>query len=225
MACAILAFLPEGAYAQQTSELVSAKLTTLSWENNIKNLWYQAKDGPRSMEAYSRGLTTPVAYTGPGVIRFHPDAETLALPPEVRPAPIATATLPATGGELLLVFTPAGNDKPGWDVRVIGNSTDDFPLGAYRFFNFTPNTLRVALDKTVESVGSFSSFIVRPAGGEPVRDISVMTALGNKIIYSSIWGHEEKRRANVFILPDPQGRNGISVRQFYQSEMTGNPRK
>lgn len=213
---AILASVAVRAFAQ-APESVSAKIITLSWNDNIKELWYQTKDGPMEMEASSRGLTSPVEYTGPAVIHFHPNKEIFSLPPEERPAPRAIARLPQTGGDVLFIFTSKEDPKSGWNIRVVDNSPKNFPPGTYRFLNLTDKPLHIALDGTIGSVRATSTAIIRPPKGEDVRGMNARIALGTDIIYSSIWGHEEKRRGNVFIVPDPYGRNGINVRQFYQA--------
>ena len=200
----------------QEKNFVKAELVTLSWQSNIKNLWFQAKEGLRKLDVYERDFTMPEEYTGPLVIQFYSDEATLRLPPKERPAPQAIAKLPASGGKVLLIFAPKPQGEIGWAVRVLDNSPVNFPPGAYRFMNLTQDPIQVALDQKVAPVKANSLTIIRPNRGEEVRDMPAQIGVGKNVVFSSIWGHREDRRTTVFVISDPNGRNGLGIRRFYE---------
>lgn len=208
--------LPVVATAQE-EDFIQVEFITLSWKGNIKNLWFMSKEGHRKLDVYERDFTMPEIYTGPPIIRFYEDEAALDLPPEDRPEPSALAKLPASGGKILLMFAPKGSEENSWTVRVLDNSPATFPPGAYRVMNLGTSALRIALDRKVTPVKANSLAIVRPDRSDEVRDMPVQIAEGNKMVFSSIWGHQEDRRTTVFIIPDPNARNGIGVRRFYQA--------
>jgi len=215
----LFAAVAQGVSHARDPEPVSAQLRTLSWNSNIKDLWYQSDAGPERMEAYERDFTMPVEYIGPQVIRFYASENDLSLPPEDRPDPVAVARLPANGGAVLLLFVPKDDAEKGWNVAVIDDSRAGFPNGSYRFFNMTNQPIRVALDRQRESIPATSSAIMRLPSGDANRDIPVLIATGEMTAYSSIWGHTDKRRTTVFVVPDPHGRHGIGLRRFYQASV------
>ena len=196
---------------------MKCELVTLSWSGNIKNLYYVSSDGLKTMNVYESGFNIPEEYKGPPTIAFYTDQAVAAMPPEKRPPPVGIAKLPATGGSVLLLFTPVPDSPGKLDVKVIDNALAGFPLGAYRVFNLDPKPVLIATDRTVHpAIGPQRLAILKPASGDPVRDMDVRIAVNGKEIYSSSWGHRENRRTTVFISPDPRGHDQLLIRKFFQ---------
>ena len=201
----------------QNPDPVKAEFITLGWEANASNLWFMSKEGPRELNAYERGFSNPETYIGPPEILFYADKAVLSQPPEKRPKPVALAKLPPKGGELLLILTRKIVAEEGWDVRVIDNSSTDFPGGAFRVMNLTKTPVQVALEKKITPLAGPGIAILVPSAGESARDISFGVAAGDELVYSSVWGYRDTRRTTVFIVADPEARGGINVRRFYQA--------
>ncbi|MBC8128667.1 MAG: hypothetical protein H8M99_16130 [Gloeobacteraceae cyanobacterium ES-bin-144] len=201
----------------QKQDFIKAEFITLAWDADIAELWYQAADGNHKLDVYTRGFTSPVLYNGPSSIFLYDKEDDLKLLPEKRPAPKAVAKLPPAGGAFLLLFTIKDQANQTLNVQVINNGTDGFPAGAYRVFNLTKESSQVNMDNKIVPIGVGSVSIIRPDKGDDVRDMGVKIALGDKVVYSSIWGHEESRRATVFIVPSPEALNGVIVKRFNQA--------
>jgi len=206
-----------GLVSGQAPDPVKAELITLGWEANVSNLWFMSKEGPRELNAYERGFSSPEQYIGPPEIAFYGDRTALSLPPEKRPTPIALAKLSPKGGQFLLILSRKPAADEGWDVRVIDNSAANFPAGAYRVMNLTKLAVQVALDKKITPLAGPGVTIINPSAGASSRDISFGVAVGNEVVYSSAWGYRDTRRTTVFIVTDPESRGGINVRRFYQA--------
>jgi hypothetical protein len=216
--CLLLCAVMQGVTRAQVPETIKAEIITLSWEGNIKDLWFQGTKEPQNLDVYESGFTMPTEYSGPSDIVFYKGKAALALSPEKRPPPAAIAKLPKNGGSVLLLFTAIPNNPDKWQVRIFDNSLKNFPPGAYRFFNLTQTPIQVAIDKTfyppIES--NHLSLITSPTG-EPVRDIALYIGIGKEIAYSSQWGHRDARRATVFVYPSTRGDGRLEVRKFFQA--------
>ncbi len=156
----------------------------------------------------------PEKYTGPRIIRFYENEASLSLPPEKRPEPTAIAELPEKGGEVMLIFAQKDSEEIGWSVRVLDNSPENFPPGAYRFMNRTPSAFNVILDQKETPLEPNSQVVILSDKGDAIREIHAQIGVGEDIVFSSIWEHRADRRTTVFIISDPNGRNGMSVRRF-----------
>lgn len=202
----------------QAPDPIKAEIVTLSWEGNIKDLWFQGNKEPEKLDVYESGFTMPMEYSGPPDIAFYNDKAALALPPEKRPPPTAIAKLPKNGGSVLLFFTPLPNGPDKWEIRTLDNSLKNFPPGAYRFFNLTETPIQVAIDKTFyPPIESKHLSIITSPSGEPIRDIALYIGIGKEIAYSSQWGHRDARRATVFVYPSTRGEGRLEVRKFFQA--------
>ena len=209
----------------QEPEKIKAEIVTLSWEGNIKDLWYQGPKETEKIDVYESGFTMPLEYSGPPDIAFYKDRTALALPPEKRPPPTAIARLPENGGSVLLFFTTLPNDPGKWEVRVLDNSIKKFPPGAYRFFNLTETPIQLAINKTFyPPIESRHLSIITPPTGEPIRDIALYIGIGKEIAYSSQWGHRDARRATVFVYPSSRGEGRLEVRKFFQAVIPEPPK-
>ena len=213
-----LIMFSQGMANAQAPESVKAEIVTLSWQGNIKNLWFQGAKDPEQLEIYESGFTMPFEYTGPPVISFYKDKGVFALPPEKRPPPVAVAKLPKNGESVMLLFTVAPDDSGKWEVRSFDNSLASFPPGSYRFFNLTDSPIQIAIDKTVNPpIAPKSLAVISPPSGEAIRDIMLQIAAGKNIAYSSQWGHRDVRRATVFVASSTRGVGRLEIRKFFQS--------
>jgi hypothetical protein len=164
---------------------IKAQIVTLSWEGNIKDLWYQGPKEPEKLDIYESGFTMPFEFTGPPEIAFYKNKADLALPPEKRPPPMAVAKLPSSGGSLLLFFTAIPDKPDHWEIRTLDNSLKNFPPGAYRVFNLTETPIQIAIDKTfyppIESKGKKSptprNGVTATHGGPPFLFIQALGAM------------------------------------------------
>lgn len=225
-ACCLLVSLVLPAISNaQAPTPIKAEIVTLSWEGNIKDLWYQGIKGPEKLDIYESGFTIPFEYSGPPTIAFYKDKAALALPPEKRPPPTGIAKLPANGGSFLLFFTAVANDPDKWEIRTLDNSLKNFPPGAYRFFNLTENPIQIAIDKTFyPPIEPKHLSIINSPSGEPIRDIALYIGIGKKTAYASQWGHRNMRRATVFVSPSLRGEGRLEVRKFFQAVIPEGPK-
>lgn len=202
----------------QAPETVKAEIVTLSWQGNIKSLWFQGAKDPEQLDIYESGFAMPFEYTGPSAISFYKDKGVFDLPPEKRPPPAAVAKLPGNGGSVMLLFTVVPDDSGKWEVRSFDNSLRSFPPGSYRFFNLTDSPIQIAIDKTVNPpIASKSLAVIAPPSGETIRDVMLQIAVGKNIAYSSQWGHRDVRRATVFVASSTRGERRLEIRKFFQS--------
>lgn len=211
----------------QDGSFLKAEIVTLSWKGKIPGLWFQTKSGPQSLDIYDRSFTPPEEYIGPRQIAFHSERENLILPPDQRPEPVAVATLPEGGGEVLLIFIEKAGEQKAWQIQVLDNSMQNLPAGGYRVVNLTKDPYTAAFDRTTTPVKASGTTIIRPTKQNDVRDLAVQFAKGSQLVYSSIWGHQENRRGTIFLLPGDKGSQFISIRRYFQPvlkpETEGNP--
>ncbi|WAC19694.1 hypothetical protein OVA24_20970 [Luteolibacter sp. SL250] len=219
--------LLSGMAAAQEEEALKAQIVTLSWKGKVDALWFATKDGPKTLEAYERGFTAAESYVGPRRIAFHRARGELDLPPDKRPQPVAVATLPADGGEVLLIFVENPASPASWRVEVMDNSITNLPAGGYRVVNMTKEVYSAAFDRDVISIKASGTTIVRPAKRNDVRDLPVQIAKGKQLVYSSIWGHRESQRGTVFLMPGKTEKDFLTIRRYFQPvlqpETAGNP--
>lgn len=214
----LVALFSQGMANAQAPEPVKAEIITLSWQGNIKDLWFQGPKEPEKFDVYESGFTMPFEYTGPPVIAFYQDKVVFDLPPEKRPPPVAVARLPQTGGSVMLLFTAVPDDSGKWEVRSFDNSLRNFPAGSYRFFNLTDSAIQIAIDRTVNPpIASRSLAVISPPSGETIRDIMLQIGVGKTIAYSSQWGHRDVRRATVFVSSSTRGEGRLEIRKFFQA--------
>lgn len=223
--CAFLALALSCIASAQDPALIKAEIVTLSWNGNIKDLWYQGPKAPEKLDVYESGFTIPFEYKGPANIAFYKDEAALALPPEKRPPPIGIAKLPPNGGSVLLFFTAIANNPDKWEIRTLDNSLKNFPPGAYRFFNLTETPIQVVIDKTFYPPIDSKNFSIIPSpSGEAIRDIALDIVIGKKTAYASQWGHRDVRRATVFVYPSIRGEGRLEVRKFFQAVIPESPK-
>jgi|GEM_PF-6857667 len=221
----ILSLVLPAISSAQAPTPIKAEIVTLSWEGNIKDLWYQGSKAPEKLDVYESGFTMPFEYSGPPNIAFYKDKAVLALDPEKRPPPDAIAKLPKNGGSVMLLFTADPNDSGKWDIRSFDNSLSNFPPGSYRIFNLTDSPIQVAIDKTVNpAIAAKNLAVISPPSGEAIRDIMIQIAMGKNIAYSSQWGHRDVRRATVFISPSTRGEGRLEIRKFFQAVIPEGPK-
>jgi hypothetical protein len=219
--------LTGGSLTGQETAFVKAELVTLSWKGKIANLWYETKEGPRTLDVYERGFTAAESYIGPKELKFYPDRSALDLSPEKRPEPVASAVLPAGGGEFLLIFVERINPAGSWKVEVMDNSVSNLPEGGYRVVNLTKDSYNAYFDREAVAVKASGITVVRPAKRDSVRDLPIQIMKGKQLVYSSIWGHRETQRATVFLMPASPGAQFLTIRRYFQPvverETAGNP--
>ncbi len=213
----LTALLLMSGFAQaQEENFLKAQIVTLSWKGKVDGLWFMTKDGPKELEAYERGFTAAEGYIGPRRMAFHRDRSELELPPEKRPQPVAVATLPEEGGEVLLVFV--GNTEGGEAMRVevMDNSIRNLPAGGYRVVNMTKDAYSAAFERDVIPIKASGITIVRPTKRDAVRDLPIQIARGKQLVYSSIWGHRESQRGTVFLMPGRTEKDFLTIRRYFQ---------
>ncbi|MBX3742276.1 MAG: hypothetical protein KF712_14890 [Akkermansiaceae bacterium] len=208
--------LLSGMALAQEEDFLKAQIVTLSWKGKVDGLWFVTKDGPKTMEAYERGFTAAESYVGPRRIAFHRERSELDLPPEKRPQPVAVATLPAEGGEVLLIFVENPASQDSWKVEVMDNSIKNLPAGGYRVVNMTKDAYSAAFDRDVIAIKASGMTIIRPAKRNDVRDLPVQIARGKQLVYSSIWGHRESQRGTVFLMPGKTEKDFLTIRRYFQ---------
>lgn len=208
--------LMSGMATAQEESFLKAQIVTLSWKGKVDGLWFLTKDGPKTLEAYERGFTAAESYVGPRRMAFYKHPEELELPPEKRPQPVAVATLPAEGGEILLIFVENPNDRNSWRVEVMDNSIGNLPAGGYRVVNMTKDAYSAAFDRDVIPIKASGITIVRPTKRDGARDLPVQIARGKQLVYSSIWGHRESQRGTVFLMPGKTEKDFLTIRRYFQ---------
>ncbi len=208
--------LMSGSAIAQEENFLKAQIVTLSWKGKVDGLWFLTKDGPKALEAYERGFTAAENYVGPRRMAFHKDPAELELPPEKRPQPVAVATLPAEGGEVLLIFVENPGSQASWRIEVMDNSVKNLPAGGYRVVNMTKETYSAAFDRDITPIKASGITIVRPTKRNEVRDMPVQIARGKQLVYSSIWGHRETQRGTVFLMPGKTEKDFLTIRRYFQ---------
>jgi len=81
----------------------------------------------------------------------------------------ATAHLPSTGRDFVLVFLPLPTDKGGgYMIHAVELPSDRFTSGSYAFLNYTDAEIYCGMDKQKEIVGPAKAGILSPAIAEGI---------------------------------------------------------
>jgi hypothetical protein len=119
---------------------------------------------------------------------------------------IATATLPATGNQFLLIFLPAGES---FQILPMDDSLAQFPAGSYRVINLSRSAVRLSLEQKPFDLKPGQNLIIQ---NPPVQENqhSAMTATTfvdgkpHHRIGSGLWPHPGEKRSIQVLFDNPR---------------------
>jgi len=161
----------------------------------------------------------PYRYRGPSPLGFYAEDEAGTV------RRIAELSLSGGSPPAIVVFlTRAGG--AGYRLVALEEEPRGFRAGSIRFINFTPTRIFGQIGKERMEVDSESEKIFQVRAGAETLDVRVQLAQFDagdpKLIYSSVWPVDRRRRSTVFLLPSQNpGRGAVTFRSF--AEMPREP--
>jgi len=158
-------------------------------------------------------------YRGPSPLRIFAESETSGVTRIAR-VPIGTDAQPS-----LLVFL-SDAEGSGYRVVALPEEPDGFREGTIRFLNLTTDAIFGQIGEQRLRIDSGSEEIFPVRAGAEALDVRVQLAQFDagdpKLIYSSVWPVDRRRRSTVFLLPSQNpGRGAVTFRSF--AEMPPEP--
>lgn len=205
------------------SDVVKTDLMAVCLGGSVPGYFYQNGKGIAMVTAHGQGISSPVTYTGPAVIRFYKDkaeAES-SKSGDSSPPPLATVTISGDSDRVLLLFEFSENvDVPV--VRSYGIKNSTFGAGDYQIFNFSKTTVYGVLkDKDAPIVvPPGEQKIVKTSAWEkdagPIQaTFSLNSDSSVKPVYSSIWGHRPERRSFIVVSGDSSNDQRLKIAKFF----------
>lgn len=189
-----------------------------------KSLWYEYKGKKIYLYANSSIRSIDYDYQASENIIFYGDRKT----PEGAPQPEAIATLPKVEkgtekpiGRLLLIFNKARKPQlndPKYSVLVVEDNLDGFPLGSFKFVNFTKTKIAVLLGEQNIILEKSATKVVSeppPEKGDVTIKLAYYTNDGRwKRFYTNGWGHSADLRTLVFLTSSGNQFKPLRFRQY-----------
>lgn len=132
---------------------------------------------------------------------------------------IAQAPLLANSKRMLFVVSGAPKDSP-FPVALYGldDSLTSFPMGSFRFLNFTPVPLEISFNGKTDRIKPKAVSLIksRVGTGGGFLVFTVKLPNGQKIFETRLYS-QERGREMVFISPPPKGRGNLKIRFLPQT--------
>lgn len=125
----------------------------------------------------------------------------------------AEAPLVANSNQMLFLVSRAGsNAKWPLDLYGLNDSLSDFPLGGFRFVNFTKIPLEVSIREQVDSVNAGAVTVVVPKISESggFYPFNIKTRSGVTVYQTRLYGQRQSRET-VFIAPPKNDKNQLTI--------------
>jgi len=223
LAIALIAGLSLTTVAEET---VKTELVAICFNKSMPGYFYRDGNTTRKLEASRTAISIPKSYSGQAILSlFATEAEAKA---SARSASVAQIVLPSNQSRILLTFTysssetekNSGEDSSKPTVAAHGIGTEDFTEGDYRIFNFSTRKLQFTLQELTQIVnaGEIGS-ISDPEWQKNTLDLSMKIETENNgkwvKAYSSVWGHQPKRRMFLMIFDRDDRYRPLDVRIFH----------
>ncbi len=218
---ALIAFCALNSHALESGKYFQA-ITTSGVIN--KSLWYE-HDG-KKVEVYANNTIRSIDYDydlAPSIIFYgnRTNAKGIPIPEAVARLPYSAEDLPTKAGRLLLIFHKVANNPsrgPSYNILVIEDKLESFPLGSFRFINFLDKKIAVRLgskDFIVENNKEKIVEIASPEKGDLTIKLASMNDAGSWVnFYSNGWGHANDLRTIVFLTKSENGIKPLRFRQY-----------
>ncbi len=174
-----------------------------------KNLWYEL-DGEK-VEIYANNTLRSLDYEYelvPNIV-FYGDrvnSEGEPIPEAVASLPYSIEDLATKADRLLLIFHKldnSGQRGPSYQILVMEDQLDSFPLGSFKFVNFTDAQIAVILGNENFLLKTRDQKIIAVSPPEK-GDLTIQLAANKEDgewerFYSNGWGHSADLRTIVFL--------------------------
>jgi hypothetical protein len=189
-----------------------------------KSLWYEFKGKRIYLYANSSIRSIDYDYLASENIIFYGDRKT----PEGAPLPEAVARLPRVVtdtekpiGRLLLIFNKAKKPQPNepkYSILVIKDNLDGFPLGSFKFLNFTKTKVAVLLGEQNMILEKSAAKVFSeppPEKGDVTVKLAYYSEDGKwEQFYTNGWGHSADLRTLVFLTSSGDQFKPLRFRQY-----------
>jgi len=212
-----------GVSAISLAPVFGASFRALAWNSPISEVFYSPSGDPAKLEpfeAYTHARSDAYQLSeGVGTVRFYrkesqPDGTEKAVE-------VASANLSKAGQDALVILFD-NRQRPGrYFTEVLDDSAASFRGGGFRFVNYTPVPVGVALGDEKARLAPKEAMIIN---GKPrtigqvdnVLDVSVFV-LADKTprqVFGNIWAHNPSVRNLVFIVQVPGLQNAYEVKRI-----------
>ena len=189
-----------------------------------KSLWYEQGGDKVDIYANSTLRSIDYDYDLDQRIVFYGDrtnAVGLPVPEAIATLPYSPEELPAKADRLLLIFHKIANnsgENPSYNVLVIEDKLESFPLGSFKFINFIDSSIAVILGQEKFIINEKKEKVIEIAAPD-IGDLTIKLASlneeGNWVnFYSNGWGHSNDLRTIVFITKSANGFRPLRFRQY-----------
>ena len=189
-----------------------------------KTLWYE--QGGDKVEIYANSTLRSIDYDYDldQRIVFYGDrtnAVGLPVPEAIATLPYSPEELPAKADRLLLIFHKIANnsgENPSYNVLVIEDKLESFPLGSFKFINFIDSSIAVMLGQENFIINEKKEKVIEIAAPD-IGDLTIKLASLNEDgnwenFYSNGWGHSNDLRTIVFLTKSTNGLRPLRFRQY-----------
>lgn len=126
---------------------------------------------------------------------------------------------PAGNGPFL-VFASENGGK--YDFSVAPDDEDSFPMGSFRVFNASRDTVNVSAAEKAEIIQPGESVLLRPA--PPVEGKGILFQVGgasskSSLYYTNVWSGSQTTRTLVFIVNRANPHYPIGVKRLHESDL------
>lgn len=189
-----------------------------------KTLWYE--QGGDKVEIYANSTLRSIDYEYDLTQRivFYGDrtnAEGLPVPEAIATLPYSAEELAAKADRLMLIFHKIANnptENPSYNVLVIEDKLESFPLGSFKFINFIDSSIAVMLGQENFIINEKKEKVIEIAAPD-IGDLTIKLASLNEDgnwenFYSNGWGHSNDLRTIVFLTKSTNGLRPLRFRQY-----------
>jgi len=138
---------------------------------------------------------------------------------------IGTVDIKGKGHTPLLLFLPDKNAPLGITARAMRDDADSVPAGSYHFVNLTTRPILVAMNKSGLSIPPGGDVITPPPNDN--KNINVVMGVSyegsTKLLYTNVWGREDKITTLVLIYANPEANNAFCASRIIDYPSTWKP--
>ncbi len=210
----------------KADDSIRTEIITLSMNAKLGPYFYLDKNEVKQLPLSRHGVSSPITYKGSTKLQLFlnkpsPEAiDNLRNKKNPQPKPDLEVNLSQKTGRTILLFSQVrttGKATPSTVVRPYAISNNTNSKGDYLVFNLSKNDAFISLDKKTKQIKpSQQVTLSSPSWKKKPGDLAITLAQkkNNKLepVYNSIWGHQPKQRAILFIY-DHKSR--LAIRRYY----------
>ena len=197
---------------QTTPNPLQTEFRAVSWQRPISEPLYVRSNGSMvPLQIHNMMRSQPVEYKGDNPIEFFRKSKG----PDGSPVytPVASVQMDPTLASPLLFFVE--NDGK-YQVMTLEDSFEDYPVGSYRFYNFTDNDLLARLgDEKINLKPKNTVYLKEPFRSDQRYPVAFVVREPDGIhpLYTNMWSHSQNYR--YLVLVSRSDSNDLSPIQFH----------